>query len=56
MSVVNSGTNENLTTGFTLTGITTIPDAGGTDRNYKVYIMENAIPFSTNYTINVILS
>ena len=56
VSVVNSGTNENLTSGFILTGITTIPDAGGTDRNYKVYIMENAVPFSTNYTINVILS
>lgn len=56
VNVTNAGTNENLTSGFVLTGITTIPDAGGTNRSYKVYVMENAVPFSNNYTINVTLS
>lgn len=56
VNVTNAGTNENLTSGFVLTGITTVPDAGGTNRSYKVYVMENAVPFSNNYTINVTLS
>lgn len=51
----NAGTNENLP--FVLSGtITTVPDAGGTPRAYKVYTLSNAVPFSTNYNINVTLS
>jgi len=54
VAVKNTGTNEDLV--FTLSGISTVPDASGTARTYKVYIMENTIPFSTNYTLNVTLS
>lgn len=55
VSVINAGTNENLT--FTLSStITTVPDASGTNQSYKVYTLENAVPFSTNYTLNVTLS
>lgn len=57
VNVVNAGTNENLTSGFILSSsITNIPDAAGVDRPYKVYIMENAVPFSNDYTINVTIS
>lgn len=56
LNAVNSGTNENLTTGFILSGITNVPDAAGTNRPYKVYILTSAVPFSTNYTINITVS
>ncbi len=56
VSVTNTGTNENLLSGFVLSDITTVPDASGTNRPYKVYIMTNAIPFSINYLINVTIS
>lgn len=52
-AVKNTGTNEDLI--FSLSGIVTVPDANGTAQPYKVYILENTIPFSTNYTLNVIL-
>lgn len=51
----NMGTNENLP--FVLSDtITTVPDAGGTPRAYKVYTLSNAVPFSSNYNINITLS
>jgi len=54
VSAINSGTNERLN--FTLDNtITTVPDAGGTNITYKIYKLENAVPFSNNYTINIIL-
>jgi len=54
VSAINSGTNETL--GFSLsTSITSVPDAAGTNQSYKVYTLENAVPFSSNYTINVTL-
>jgi len=55
VSVQNTGTNEFIT--FTLNNtITSVPDAAGTNQPYKYYTLENAVPFSTNYTLNVILS
>jgi len=53
-TVQNTGTNEFLN--FTLSStITTVPDAAGTNQSYKVYTLENAVPFPNNYTLNVIL-
>jgi len=53
-TVQNTGTNEFLI--FNLNGsITTTPDAAGNPQTYKVYTLENAVPFTTNYTLNVTL-
>jgi hypothetical protein len=55
VSAQNLGTNEALT--FVLsTTITTIPDAAGTPKAYKVYICTNAVPFPQDYTIQITLS
>lgn len=54
--VKNEGTNENLLSSFVLSEITVVPDAGNTDRPYKVYIMDNAVAFSSNYTISITLA
>lgn len=54
-TVQNTGTNEFLN--FTLsTTLTTVPDAAGNNASYKVYTLENAVPFPQNYTLNVILT
>jgi len=53
VSVTNIGTNEILT--FTLDSTITVLPAGGViEQLYKVYKLENAVPFSNNYTLNVI--
>jgi len=52
ISVQNTGTNEFLNF-ITYNTISFIPDASGTNQAYKVYVLENAVPFSSNYTLNV---
>jgi len=55
VSAQNTGTNEFLT--FTLdNSVTTVPDAANTSVSYKYYTLQNAVPFSNNYTINVTIS
>lgn len=50
-------TNEQWTNLFELSSnITTVPDAGGTQRAYKVYMMKNDVPMPENYNVNVVLS
>ncbi len=51
IEVKNGGTNEVLT--FSLSSLSTVTDAGGDIQPYKVYTLINAIPFSSNYDINI---
>lgn len=53
VSATNIGTNQTLT--FVLsTSIKKVPDAGGTLRDYNVYVLETGIPFTNDYTINIV--
>lgn len=45
--------NANITTKYELSGIVTVPDAGGVDVNYKVYIFKADVPYSENHRHNI---
>lgn len=48
--------NLNVTANYVLTTITTVKDAAGVDRSYKVYRMTNAGPYSSNHNHNITIA
>lgn len=56
VSVQNTTTNEDMTYGFVLSEITTIPDAAGNPVTSKVYVFQMAVPYGSNCNLLVTLS
>ena len=56
IDVFNTAPPQDLTSEFILSSINTIPDAGGTNRSYKVYIMKTVLPYSTNSEFKIRIS
>lgn len=56
VSVQNTTTNEDMTYGFVLSEITTIPDAAGNPVTSKVYVFQMAVPYSSNCNLSVTLT
>ena len=50
---VMTSNNENVTSNFELSGITTVPDAGGDARNYNVYVMTTVGTFTAGLILTV---
>lgn len=55
MVKVMTSNNENVTSNFNISPITTVPDAGGDPQSYKVYIMSTVGVFSEGLVLTVTL-